>query len=96
MVLQTEPVAKQLKALATGGAQQFATVAAVNRLAVPPIPLETRQAWDKRIRRWHDKRNELDRAWGQLLIRVDEALKVTEADYGPWVKPFVPEAIRDA
>lgn len=91
LVLQTEPVAKQLRSLVVGAAQQFATVAAVNRLAVPPISLEVRQAWDKRIRRWHERRNELDRTWRNLLIRVDEAFKLTEADYGPWVIPFIPE-----
>lgn len=95
MVLQTDPVVKQLKSLAMGAAQQFATVAAVNRLAVPPIPLEIRQAWDKRIRRWHERRNELDQEWRRLLIRVDEALKLTEKAYGPWVIPFVPEAAND-
>lgn len=95
LVLQTESVAKQLKALAMGAAQQFATVVAVNRLAVPPIPLETRQSWDKRIRRWHQKRDELDQAWRRLLIRVDQALKLTETDYGPWVTPFIPEAAHD-
>ena len=92
LVLQTDPVSKQLKALAMGAAQQFATVAAVNRLAVPPIPYDTRQTWDKRLRRWHEKRGELDHTWRQLLVRVDEALKLTESDYGPWVIPFVPEA----
>jgi len=95
LVLQTEPVAKQLKALAMGAAQQFATVGAVNHLAIPPIPFEVRQSWDKRIRRWHEKRYELDRTWRRLLVRVDEALKVTEADYGPWVTPFIPEASHD-
>ncbi len=95
LVLQTDPVAKQLKALAMGLVQQFATVAGVNRLAVPPIPIETRQAWDKRIRRWHERRDELDQVWQRLLARVDEALRVTESAYGPWVKPFVSEDVHD-
>jgi hypothetical protein len=72
-----------------GLVQQFATVAGVNRLAVPPIPYETRQAWDKRIRRWHERRDELDQVWKQLLAKVDEALKVTEFKYGSWVQAFL-------
>jgi hypothetical protein len=89
LVLQTEPVARQLRSMTTGLTQQFATAAAVEQLVLPPVALHIRMSWDGRLRRWQRNRNELDRQWYEAMNRVYMLLKATEVQYGPWVQPFM-------
>lgn len=96
LILQTEPVARQLRSMTTGLTQQFATAAAVQQLVLPPVALPTRMSWDGRLRRWQKQRNELETQWFELVDRVCRLLKNTEAKYGPWVTPFFEEASHDA
>lgn len=96
LTMQTEPVARQLRSLTTGLTQQFATPAAVEQLVLPPIPLPVRISWDTKLRRWQRNRNELDVTWHELVDRVYNLLKHTEAQYGPWVSPFFGELSHDS
>ncbi len=96
LVLQTEPIVRQLRSMTTGVTQQFATAAAVEQLVLPPVPLNVRISWDGRLRRWQKQRNELDTQWYELVDRVFRLLKNTEVKYGHWVRPFFEEAKHDA
>lgn len=96
LILQTHPVARQLRSMTTGVTQQFATAAAVEQLVLPPVPLPIRMSWDARLRRWQKQRNELDKQWHELVDRVYRLLKHTELEYGPWVTPFHEETHHDA
>lgn len=88
LVMQTEPVVRQLRSMTTGLTQQFATTAAVAHLVLPPIPLQTRVTWDARLRRYQRRRHELDSDWKVLVDRVYQSLKQTELKFGQWVMPF--------
>jgi hypothetical protein len=88
LAMQTEPVARQLRSMATGLTQQFATVSAVEKLVLPPLPLPIRMSWDGRLRRLQRLRDELDSVWQELVDRVYKMLRDTELKYGPWVHPF--------
>ena len=96
LVMQTEPIARQLKSMTTGAAQQFATPAAVEQLVLPPVPLPIRMSWDGRLRRWQKQRNELDNRWHDLVDRVYQLLRRTESKYGRWMTPFFRETVHGA
>ncbi|MFV1967246.1 MAG: hypothetical protein ACC628_17600 [Pirellulaceae bacterium] len=87
LILQTPPVLAQLRRLATGRIQQFATPATISQLVLPDFPLEIRQKWDQRLRRWQAHRDERDQRWSKLRRRAFQLLKRTEHRYGPWVEP---------
>ena len=87
LILQTPPVLAQLRRLATGRIQQFATPATISQLVLPDCPLEIRKKWDQRLRRWQAHRDELDSRWSELRHRAWQLLKRTERQYGPWVEP---------
>jgi len=89
LTMQTEPIARQLRYMATGIARQFATISAVEQLVLPPVPISIRQSWDSRLVRWQRQRKELDGQWLELVDRVHGLLKATESLYGPWVETFL-------
>jgi len=95
LILQTEPIARQLRSMTTGLTHQFATAAAVEQLVLPPVALSTRISWDGRLRRWQKQRRELESQWYEFVARVYRLLKHTESKYGPWVMPFFREIGHD-
>ena len=96
LILQSPPVVAQLRRLATGSVQQFASPATLSQLVVPDFPLDIRQKWDQRLRRWQLQRDELEERWVDLHRHAYELLKRTEREYGRWVTPLISEVAHDA
>lgn len=69
LVLASQPVSEQLRSLAVGTAQQFARPDWLRRLALPPIPLETRLRWDSLLVACQQERTDLENRWEALWGR---------------------------
>jgi hypothetical protein len=93
LVLDAPPMHAQLKRLAIGTVQQFAQPSTVRRLVLPNIRLETRVKWDSFLRRWQQRRRELDDEWLGLWRQCYRLLQETHKMYGAWTQP--PAALRD-
>jgi len=68
LILQTSPVARQLRNLATGTVQQFVKPKDVMRLLLPVFPEETLANWDRSFR-------VLARSWQQVDANRQEAIR---------------------
>jgi hypothetical protein len=77
LVLATPTIHDQLKRLAIGTVQQFAQPSTVLRLVLPNIPLETRLKWDGFLRRWQQRRRNLDDEWLALWHQCYRLLQET-------------------
>lgn len=91
-VLSDPEIHEQLGRLAIGTVQQFAPPWTIQRLVLPDIPLETRIKWDTFLRRWQQRRLELEREWVRLMAEAYSLLRETHRDCGPWTEP--PAALR--
>src|SRR5262249_48038120 len=81
LVLTTGPLAEQLRWLAIGTFQQFATAGVIGRLVLPPIPLKLRVHWDALLRRYLDRQADLEGQWRLLRRRADKMLRTVLAGY---------------
>jgi hypothetical protein len=93
LVLDAPAMHAQLERLAIGTVQQFAQPSTVRRLVLPNIPLETRIKWDSFLRRWQQRRRDLDDEWLGLWRRCYRFLQETHKIYGAWTQP--PVALKD-
>jgi hypothetical protein len=93
LVLDAPAMHAQLERLAIGTVQQFAQPSTVRRLVLPNIPLETRIKWDGFLRRWQQRRRDLDDAWLGLRRQSYRLLQETHKMYGVWTQP--PAALDD-
>jgi hypothetical protein len=66
LVLNTSPVRRQLGLLAMGTVQQFAHPDALRSLVLPPIEDDLRRKWDRQLRRYQVRHQELEARWRQL------------------------------
>lgn len=92
LVLSDPAIHDQLSRLAIGTVQQFAPSWTIRKLVLPDIPLEIRIKWDAFLRRWQQRRLELEDQWRGLLTEAYRLLRETHRDCGPWTQP--PAAIR--
>ncbi len=83
---------EQLGRLAIGTVQQFAPPWTIRKLVLPDIPLETRIKWDAFLRRWQQRRLELEGEWVGLVADAYGLLRDTHRDCGPWTES--PTALR--
>ena len=93
LVLDAPAMHAQLERLAIGTVQQFAQPSTVRRLVLPNIPLETRIKWDGFLRRWQQRRRDLDDEWLDLWRQCYRLLQETHKVYGAWTQP--PAALKD-
>jgi hypothetical protein len=93
LVLDAPAMHAQLEQLAIGTVQQFAQPSTVRRLVLPNIPLETRIKWDGFLRRWQQRRRDLDDEWLGLWRQSYQLLQETHRIYGAWTQP--PAALKD-
>ena len=93
LVLDSPAIHTQLARLAIGTVQQFAQPSTVRRLVLPNIPLETRIKWDGFLRRWQQRRRDLDDEWLGLWRQCYRLLQETHKVYGAWTQP--PAALKD-
>ena len=91
-VLSDPEIHEQLGRLAIGTVQQFAPPWTIRKLVLPDIALETRIKWDTFLRRWQQRRLELEQDWVRLMAEAYGMLKETHRDCGPWTQP--PAALR--
>ncbi len=91
-VLSDPEMHEQLGRLAIGTVQQFAPPWTIRKLVLPDISLETRIKWDTFLRRWQQRRLELEHDWVRLMAEAYGMLKETHRDCGPWTEP--PAALR--
>jgi hypothetical protein len=91
-VLSDPEIHEQLGRLAIGTVQQFAPPWTIRKLVLPDIPLETRIKWDAFLRRWQQRRLELEGEWVGLVADAYSLLRETHRDCGPWTEP--PAALR--
>jgi len=91
-VLSDPEIHEQLWRLAIGTVQQFAPPWTIRKLVLPDISLETRVKWDTFLRRWQQRRLELEHDWVRLMAEAYSMLKETHRDCGPWTQP--PAALR--
>ena len=92
LVLNTSPIRDQLRRMAVGSFQQFATPAMLGRTMLPNVPLEVRVRWDSALRQYVRRQYELERRWLGVLRRAYELLRRTHNEYGDWtVPPFDPK-----
>ena len=91
-VLSDPEIHEQLRRLGIGTVQQFAPPWTIRRLVLPDISLETRIKWDTFLRRWQERRLELEHDWVRLMTEAYGMLKETHRDCGPWTQP--PAALR--
>jgi hypothetical protein len=88
LVLRSPLVREQLRHSAAGNTRQFAHFGDVEHLALPPLPLEPRRAWDEALRQGHRRRAELEARW--LRLEAD-ARRLYDEVYGPTpAYPFSP------
>jgi hypothetical protein len=93
LVLTDPAIHQQLGRLAIGTVQQFAPPWTIRRLVLPDIPLETRIRWDEFLRKWQQRRLDLEDEWRGMLAEAYEFLRDTHRECGPWTQP--PAAIGD-
>ena len=77
LVLDAPAMRTQLARLAIGTVQQFAQPSTVRRLVLPNIPLDTRLKWDGFLRRWQQRRRDLDDEWLGLWRQCYRLLQET-------------------
>lgn len=87
LVLSDPAIHQQLSRLAIGSLQQFAPPWTIRKLVLPDIPLKTRIQWDTFLRRWQQRRLELEDQWRRLLTEAYQMLRETHRDCGPWTQP---------
>jgi hypothetical protein len=87
LVLTDPAIHEQLSRLAIGSVQQFAPPWTIRRLVLPDIPLETRIKWDGFLRKWQQRRLDLEDEWRGLLTEAYQFLRDTHRDCGPWTQP---------
>jgi hypothetical protein len=92
LVLSDPAIHEQLSRLAIGSVQQFAPPWTIRKLVLPDIPLDIRIRWDAFLRRWQERRQELEDQWRRLLTEAYQLLRETHRDCGPWTRP--PAAIK--
>jgi hypothetical protein len=81
LVLETEPVRRQLELMAVGITRQFAPPKTIfERLRLPKLPPE-REQWDAKVRELMGSQGELDRRGAELVRRAKEL--VAGATRGP-------------
>lgn len=66
LVLSTAFVRRQLQLLAMGSVQQFTHPEYLRQLMLPPLDDELRLKWDRHLRRYQVRRQELRRRWHEL------------------------------
>jgi hypothetical protein len=91
-VLSDPEIHEQLERLAIGTVQQFAPPWTIRKLVLPDISLETRIKWDTFLRRWQERRLELEYDWVRLMTEAYGLLKETHRYCGPWTE--LPTALR--
>jgi len=78
----------QLARLAIGSLQQFAPAWAIQKLVLPNVQLEIRRKWDSFLRRWQQRRVELEADWSRLMAESYHALQETHRQCGNWSEPM--------
>jgi hypothetical protein len=82
LMLGCRTVRDELRHLAVGTAQQFATPSSLLRLSLPPIDRETRERWHRRLEDVLLERRRLERQFREL--RLEGRRMVAEALNIPW------------
>ncbi|MCM1984766.1 restriction endonuclease subunit S [Lyngbya confervoides] len=66
LVLNSQPIREQLEGLAMGTVQQFIYADRLQKLLLPPVPLEQRRAWEQVVLTHHQRKRELHQKWEGL------------------------------